>query len=404
MENEVKTKKAKFSDHVYVLYKWKKLLFINLFLLLVIGTVYSFLITEKFKATSIITVSQSNSNIGGISSLISGQIGSFGSELLGMANPSQDIIFELLNSRSVLTNVIQKFNLINYYQISDNNIDKTIKAFRGDLVFEPTENGMIEVSVINENPKTAADIANYFVNVVDDKNVNLNSEQARNNRIFIEKRFIKNSSDLKSAEDSMYKFQKKYGIFALPEQLEASIKVTAEMEAQFQQQMLAMDLLKTQFGDQSPLYLQMQTQLEFLKEKVNELKSSGKLSYPSNVLFPFSKIPEVSLSYLRLYRDIEIQTKIMEFVLPMYEQAKVEEQKSIPSLVVIDQAVPPQLKYSPKKAFIILLFFFFGLFTLIPIIFVADKSVLNEILSNPLEKKAQSFFSKLARIYKINLS
>jgi uncharacterized protein involved in exopolysaccharide biosynthesis len=403
MENEVKPKEAKFSDHVFVLYKWKKFLFINLFLLLVIGTIYSFLISEKFKATSIITVSQSNSSLGGISSLINGQIGSFGSELLGMANPSQDIIFELLNSRSVLTNVIQKFNLIDYYQISDNNIDKTIKAFRGDLVFEPTDNGMIEVSVINENPKTAADIANYLVNIVDDKNVNLNSEQARNNRIFIEKRYIKNSSDLKSAEDSMYKFQKKYGIFALPEQLEASIKVTAEMEAQFQQQMLAMDMLKIQYGDQSPLYLQSKTQLDFLKEKVNELKSSGKLSYPSNVLFPFSKIPEVSLSYLRLYRDIEIQTKIMEFVLPMYEQAKVEEQKSIPSLVVIDKAIPPQLKYSPKKAFIILLFFFFGLFTLIPIIFVADKSVLNKIPSNPLEVKTKSFFSRLARIYKIDL-
>lgn len=404
MENEVKTKETKFSDRLYVLYKWKKLLIINLILLLAIGTIYSFLIAEKFKATSIVTVTQTNSNIGGISSLISGQIGSFGSQLLGMANPSQDIIFELLNSRSMLTNVIQKFDLIDYYEISDNNIDKTIKVFVSDLVFEPTENGMIEVSVINKNPKTAADIANYFVNIVDGANINLNSEQARNNRIFIEKQYLKNSYDLKAAEDSMYKFQKKYGIFALPEQLEASIKVTAEIEAQFQQQMLAMDLLKEQYGDQSPLYLQSKSQLDYLKEKVNELKNSEKLSYPTSVLFPFSEIPDVSLKYLRLYRNIEIQTKIMEFVLPMYEQAKVEEQKSIPSLVVIDKAVPPQLKYSPKKAFIILLFFFLGLFTHIPFIFIADKSVQNMIPSNPIEKKTQTFFSKLARIYKINLS
>ncbi len=44
--------------------------------------------------------------------------------------------------------------------------------------------------------------------------------------------------------------------------------------------------------------------------------------------------------------------------MPMYEQAKVEEQKSIPTIMVIDKAVPPELKYSPKRSVIILGFSF----------------------------------------------
>src|SRR5690606_38322601 len=144
-----------------------------------------------------------------------------------------------------------------------------------------------------------------------------------------------------------------------------------------------MELIKTQYGEQSPLYQQMKTQLDFLEQKVNELKSAGSLSYPTNILYPFSKIPEVSLMYLRLFRDIEIQAKIMEFVLPMYEQAKVEEQKSIPTLIVIDHAVPPQLKYSPKKAFIIILFFFLGLFIFLPMIFLGERITKDTADFNP---------------------
>ncbi|MFO7525326.1 MAG: Wzz/FepE/Etk N-terminal domain-containing protein [Ignavibacteriaceae bacterium] len=403
MEKHIVQKKTKFSDYLYILYKWKKFLFINLFLIILIGTVYSFIITEKFKATCIITVAQSNSNLGGISSLISGQIGSLGTQLFGINDPTQDIVYEILNSRSILTHIINKFDLVEYYNIPDNNIDRTIKSFANDLIFEPTDNGMIEISVINEDPEIAAAIANYFVVIVDSVSIKLNSEQARNNRIFIEKRYLLNELDLMAAEDSMFKFQKKYGMFAVPQQLEASIKATAEIEANFQQQIIKMELIKTQLGEQSPLYQQMKTQLDFLEQKVNELKSSGSLSYPTNILYPFSKIPEVSLMYFRLFRDIEIQAKIMEFVLPMYEQAKVEEQKSIPTLIVIDHAVPPQLKYSPKKAFIIILFFFLGLFILLPMIFLGERIRKDTADFNPLDLKLHNLFLKIVRIYKMKI-
>jgi len=288
-----------------------------------------------------------------------------------------------------------------YYEIDDANMDKALKAFSGDVIFEPNENGMIEVSVINKNPELSAKIANYFVHLADSINIKLNIEQAKNNRIFVEKRYNKNVADLRAAEDSMYKFQKKYGIFAVPEQLEASVKAAAGIEAQLVQQQLMVDMLKQQYGVNSPLYAQMNTQLNFLKSKVEELKKSSKLSFPSNVLFPFAEVPDLIIQYYRIYREIEIQSKIMEFVLPMYEQAKVEEQKSIPSLLVVDKAVPPQLKHSPKKAFIILLFFFFGLFIHIPMIFRMEKIYNLKSYNNPLEIKEENLYSRFVRIYRL---
>lgn len=87
--------------------------------------------------------------------------------------------------------------------------------------------------------------------------------------------------------------------------------------------------------------------------------------------------------------------------MPMYEQAKVEEQKSIPTILLIDEAVPPQLKYSPKRAVIILGFLFLCLFFLLPTVFWGEK-VLNRVEpENPLQVKESNFFKKIVKIYRL---
>jgi uncharacterized protein involved in exopolysaccharide biosynthesis len=396
--------KPKFSDYLNVLYKWKRFLIINMIVIVTLATLYSYLIPEQFKATSIVMLpAESKIGLGGIGGLLSGSggLGSLGSQFLGMSGPSQDIIMGILASRTLQTDVIHKYNLMEYYGVDDKNLDKVLKKFSGDFIYEPTQNGMIEVSIINEDPKLSAEMANYIVTIADSINISLNIEQARNNRIFIEKRFEKNITDLKAAEDSFYVFQKKYGIFAVPEQLEVSVQTAAELEAMYVQNDIKAEILKREYGESSPIYEKAQDQAEYIKKRIEELKDESKLSYPSNVLYPFSKIPEMTINYYRAYRDVEIQTKILEFVLPLYEQAKVDEQKSIPTLVVVDKAVPPQLKDSPKKAFIILAAFFLGFFIHLLFVLRGESAIILEIKTNEIEEKEAKFFNSVKSFYRI---
>ncbi len=112
--------------------------------------------------------------------------------------------------------------------------------------------------------------------------------------------------------------------------------------------------MKQQYGENSPQYKDVSDEINLLKAKVQEMKDSPNLSSTSNILYPFKEMPKISIQYLRTYRDVKIQEEILEIVLPMFEQAKVEEQKSIPTIMVIDKAVPPELKYGPKRSVIIL--------------------------------------------------
>lgn len=392
----------RFNDYLWILIKWKKFIFINMVIITAFVAGLSFLIPDNFRATTTLMIPPDNSmSLSGLGGLVSGRSpASLGTKLLGISSSSEDILLGILNSREAVTNAVKKFHLQEYYEIDDN-IDKVIKAFRSDLSFEVNEFGLIEINVVNKNPLLGADIANYFAEVLDSMNILLNTQAAKNNRTFIEQRYFQNIQDLRAAEDSMFKFQKKYGVFAVPEQLEASIKASAEIEAMLLEKQLTSEIIKIQYGDDSPQFRVLNEQISYIKNKIEELKRSGSLTTESNVLFPFSKVPEMTIEYFRLYREIELQATLMEFILPMYEQAKVEEKKSIPTVMVVDKAVPSQLKYSPRRSLIVLGFGFLFLFIHILIVYRAEGSVKREQYSNPFELKEKNFFLKLSRFYKI---
>ena len=403
--NEMK-KTAGFSDYIYILYKWKKFLFINLFSIAVITTGITFLISNQYKATATIMIPpDTQSAFGGLTSLLGGKssIAAAGSKIFGVSNTSEDVLLGIINSRTALVNVIKKFHLMEYYEIDDHNMDKVLKVFRSDIMADPNEYGMIEFSIVNKDPQTSARIANYLVTLVDSLNIKFNIQRAMTNKIFIEKRYLQNVSDIRKAEESLYEFQKKYGIVAVPEQLEVTVKAAAEIESQLIKKEMESYFVKQQYGENSPQYQGSLAEMNLLKKKVQELKNSTNLSSTSNVLFPFKEMPNIAIQYLRNYREVEIQQSILEIIMPMYEQAKVEEQKSMPTVMVIDRAVPPQLKDSPKRSAIIIGILFLFSFFFIPFVFVAEKAVNREGFQNPLQIKGANFSKKIVKIYKLKL-
>ncbi len=393
------------SDYLYILFKWKKFLIINISVIIIISTVISFLIpiTYRASATVMIPPNEQMSGLSGLSNLLGSKssLVSLGARAFGVSNTSEDVLLGIINSRMALTGIIKKFHLMKYYEISDNNMDKALKAFRTDISFEPNQYGMLVFSVINKNPNVSAEIANYMVNLVDSLNIKYNIERARNNRIFIEKRYKQNMADLKRAEDSLYNFQKKWGIVAVPEQLEVSVKAAAQVEAELSQKEMQAYFLKQQFGEESPQYKGVMAEVNLLKDKIQEMKSSPDLTSSSNVLYPFKDMPDIAIQYLKAYSQVKIQQEIMEIVMPMYEQAKVEEQKSIPTVLVVDKAVPPELKYGPKKALIILGAVFIFSFIFIPFVFLGDTAVTREKMRNPLQEKEANFFRKIIKLYRM---
>ncbi len=398
--SEIKEKKeVSFTDYLTVLLKWKKLLIINLLIVGIGATAYSFFIPEKFKSTSTVMIQESSGGglLGGMMQDIGGV---FSKAFGGGGGNSEDKLFGFLSSNQMSEKIINKFDLVSYYEIEKYKRDKTLKAFRDDFKSDLNDNGFIEVSMIHENPDTSAIIVNFAVSELGRMNQLYAVTYAKKYREFVEKRYFKNMKELEDAEERLEKFQREYKIYAIPEQIEVAFSTYAELEKELSINELERDFIIETQGKNNPNYDIASTKVKLMREKIIKLKAGNGASDVSIISLKMENLSQVLREYLQIKRQLEIQAKLLEFTLPMYEQAMMEEQKTIPAITVIDKAVPAELKDSPKKAFVILSIFFLALFIHLPLVF-RGYSISNSTPQNEYEKREKKFFNGIIKIYNI---
>jgi len=162
--------------------------------------------------------------------------------------------------------------------------------------------------------------------------------------------------ELKAAEDKLEAYQKKNGVFEAEQQVKASVTAFADLEMELARKQVEYETAEKVLGETTPSVKNLKDALVALEKKVNEIKSgkNGK-----SVLIPMGSLPTKAIEYFRLYRDVKINAEMIEFLLPVYEQAKFDEQKDIPVILTIDKAVPSDKKvYPPRMVYAILISLF----------------------------------------------
>jgi len=172
-------------------------------------------------------------------------------------------------------------------------------------------------------------MANYFVQMLNETNSRMLAQNARANREFIGRRVESGKTDLRTAENSLKEFQEERGMIIIPEAGSGGMSAVAELYLMKAKKEIEIGILEHSVNKDSPLLHQARIELRELNRKVDQL-------------------PEVGIGSLRLYRDVYIQQKIMEFMIPLFEQAKVEEQRATPSVIVLDYAEIAERKAKPK--------------------------------------------------------
>lgn len=350
--NKVETPASSIIAFLSIVTKHRR--FISRFVLFVtIGITLAALLAPKwYKSTASVFPAEKTDLFGleGISSLAKNFSPGKALSALG-SNPEADRYLAILKSGTVIKEVIQKFDLVKVYDIGSYPMEKTTKELLGNTDFKIEPEGNLTISVYDKDPQRAADMANYFVEMLNKTNTELQVQNARGNREFIEERHKKNMVDLAAAEDSLRLFQKRFGIIAMPEQTEASIKVAAEITAQLALKEVQVGVLRRTQSRENPAVVAGQIEIEELRNKLAQMGRTGaNVGNDMNVLVPFNKVPDLGMEYLRRYRDVEIQYKILQFVTPLYEQAKVEERRQTPSVIVLDKAGPAERKSKPKAS------------------------------------------------------
>jgi uncharacterized protein involved in exopolysaccharide biosynthesis len=91
-----------------------------------------------------------------------------------------------------------------------------------------------------------------------------------------------------------------------------------------------------------------------LKDKINSLTTNIDTKDRFKFIPSFNLAPEILITYSRLFQNIQIRQKLIEFIYPLYEQLMMDLTKESSAFIVIDKPFIPEYKTKPKRAIIIL--------------------------------------------------
>ncbi len=325
---------------------WKVITSITLAVGIIVTILAFFVIKPEYLSTAVIKASGKTSL--GLGGLLSGAgIPDLGGleELTGSVMVKELALYEeILQSRRCLEEVIKKYDLMKEYQYRF--MQDAIKDFRENktIITKNLKAGTIEVGAYDIYPERAKEIVEYMIELLNTINIEMNVQNAKMTREFIEERYNEVKRDLKAAEDSLKYFQEVYG-FAPDVVTKTVVQSTVQLEADIESEKIKLELLKKALSpDESEVKLQ-EAKIAAMKKELENIKKSNDKSSTLRL----KDAPDIVLNYMRLARNVEIQNKLLTYIIPLYEQAKIEEKKEMPSVIVLDYPSLPEYKKRPKR-------------------------------------------------------
>jgi uncharacterized protein involved in exopolysaccharide biosynthesis len=188
--------------------------------------------------------------------------------------------------------------------------------------------------------------------------------EASQRRLFFEQQLEQAKDDLANAEEALKKTEQSTGVIQPDSQALALIDSAANLRAQITAREVQIQGMMYATAE-NPQLVQAQRELESMRAQLAKL--GGAEDNPAGeLLVPKGLVPEASLEYIRKLRDVKYNETIFDILARQYEAAKLDEAKEGALIQVVDLAVPPDMRSSPKRILIVIattaIGFLFGVF------------------------------------------
>jgi capsule polysaccharide export protein KpsE/RkpR len=352
-------------DYLVILLRKKKLIVVNTLIVFIVSILISLLMTKWFKSTALIMPP--------VKEGLGFDLSTLNIPFAGALGTDESILkyLTILKSRTLRERMIKEFNLMEKYR--EEYMEEALETFGNNVDIDVTEEGAIALTVYDEDPVKARDMVIRYYKLLDSTYTVLAVERAANNRMFLETRVDDTQKRLREAEEQLRDLQFKTGVLVIPEQVASGIEFVASLEAKILQLEIQLNYLEKLVDKNSFQYRQVQLELAEYQKTIKELQNGGKKGNNLVSLPPLSEIPDITLEYYRRYRDVQIYNKILEFVLPQYEKARLEEAKDIPAVQLLDYPQVAEKKAKPKRAFVVLAITFLFLILLCTYIITTER-------------------------------
>jgi uncharacterized protein involved in exopolysaccharide biosynthesis len=315
-----------------------------------LSVIYALLLPNIYTGKTVVMPPQQTSSAAGA---LLGQLGGLAGMAggaLGVKNPS-DLYVGMLKSRTAGDALIERFKLVELYKF------KTIEPARGALagatLITAGKDGFITIEYSDKDPKLAAAIANAYVEELDRLSQTLAVTEAANRRLFYEKQLKGVREGLDHAELAMKEMQEKTGVIQLDGQSKAILGAEAEQRAQIAAKEVELSAMRSFATEQNPDFRRAEQMLSSLRGQLVKLEHDNRTD--NDEMNSKGKIPELAVEYGHRIRDLKYYEKLFELMTQQIFLAKIDEAKETAIIQVVDKALVPENRSSPKRTLIVLL-------------------------------------------------
>lgn len=290
----------------------RKILIIICVIAAVLSLIVSFLIKPKFQSTAVIFAPRTNS----VAKILLNEESY--NERLDMkayaAEEETEQMMEILNSRSIKDILIQKFDLYNHYGIGTNEAyrqTKVYKYLKSAITIRRTQYGAISVSVMDEDPQIAADMANEILAQLDTIKHNIEYQRTIAAYKILQQQMDFVDEEMARLDDSL-KVIMKEGVY----------EFTTQSDRMMQQYAIAL--------------------------------AQGNTAGQQRLAKELEKLSAFGTRYLTLQEEQEKFCEYHAMCRSKMLNAIVDNSDNIPVKFVVDNAIPADKKAYPKKMLIVL--------------------------------------------------
>ncbi len=357
----------------------------SLFLFLILLFVYP----STYEAQVTILPPEKNNQMGGLGSLLGGEdISSLITS--GVSNANSQLFMEMLKSRTAALYVVRKHNLVKFFN-SKNEIEAS-KKLSEKLNFDLNKEGIIKLSISTSTSffpifssqsdsirKLSAELSNAFVEALDIINREKLSSKAKRARIYIESQLKQTKYLLDSAEGTLMVFQKKNKTVSLPEQVKAAIESAANLKTDIVKTEIEMGLLEPNLREDSKTLLTLKSKLHELQSQYSKMEMGNQ-----DYLVAFKDVPGIGRELAKLVREVKIQNEVYLLLQQQYFKERIQENRDLPTVEVLDEAIPPVRASEPRIVFSTVLGGIF-VFLFMSLIFIANEMKIINFKKNKSE-------------------
>lgn len=315
----------------------------------VLGIILSWSIPSRYTATcTIMSPKQTQST----TSFLNEKMGSMADMAAGgmsMLDPN-GLYLGLLESRPIADGIINKIGLQKIYHARDMTAARKILKSNTKIVSEKST--LITISVTDENKKRAADIANAYSDELRILSKNISFTEASRRREFFEVQLKAQKEILIQAEVNFQQLQEAKGLVHMDAQAGMILSNLAGLRGEIAAKQVQLDAMRSYSTERNPEVELAEREIASLQGEANSMETRGQPAGYANM--SLKDVPKEGLDYLRAARELSYQQAFFDTLLRQYEAAHLDEVKEAAVVQVVETAIEPERRSTPKRSLIVL--------------------------------------------------